>query len=229
MKKSLFPGLGWSALYLLLPAWLWISYRSLTLGVEWAEYLYPEGHFFETLGAGALLLAAAFCFAAFLLALRGRTPFLRQGLYAVMTMLFLLMAAVETGWAARLLPLPSGSEPGAVLEPENLLIKAALGFAVAAPIAWLALPSLRRAVRGSFPAALLGMAPFFLMNQAMSMFAVDQFKRWYRYREVRFPQALQEIKESNFEILCFFLALIAVFELGGYLRDRVTTTPQPQG
>lgn len=219
-RRTWLPWLAWAGLYLLLTGWFRVAYRSLTMGDEWAAYLYPEGHFFEILGAVSLCLAALFSFIALVRSLpRVRSvPALRRGLYLAMALGFLLAAGMEMGLGQHL-----------VLRLDGVFSRIILVLALGLPAAWLAFPALRQAVRGHFPAALLAVGPFFLLNQAFAMLAADQFKRWYRYKVVRFPQALQEIKESNFELLCAVLALIAVIELGFYLKRRLTAPPPPRG
>jgi hypothetical protein len=242
--------LAWLALYLPLAGWFLLAYRSLTFGVEWAAYLYPEDHLFENIGAVSLFLAAALSAIAFLRARRngGATlhPF-RSVLYAGMALVFLFVAGEEINWGQRIFHIPepaalapfspqnelnlhglSASESNPGPSVDNLFTAGLIVLAAGLPLAWLALPPLRRAAARILPAQLLGLAPLFLLNQGLAMYASDNFKRWYRYKIVRFPQAVQEIKESNFELLCLFLALIALWELGRRLRRSPIKTSPPQ-
>ncbi len=58
----------------------------------------------------------------------------------------------------------------------------------------------------------------------MAGWAQESYRPWYRYKIIRFPQALQEIKEANFELLCLCLAIIALIELTSRLRNRSVTS-----
>ncbi len=237
MKEKRTALLPWLAIYLILSAWLWYAYHSLTLGVEWAAWLYPEDHFFENLGAGSLLLAADLCFFAFFRAARAGLR-LRTGIYLILSVSFFIGAGQEFGWGQRLLDPPAAALPaagnlqpqpghppadgeaGLLLHPDNLLNLLLVALSALLPVAWLSLSGLRHAAHGRFPAALLGMGPLFVLNQALAMYAKENFKPWYRYKIVRFPQAIQEIKESNLEVLCAILAVVALWELGRHLRRR---------
>lgn len=232
-RSSLLP---WVGLYLALSAWFWHAYHSLTLGVEWAAWLYPEDHFFENLGAFSLFLASGLCLFAFIRGVRAGGALLRAGIYLILSVSFFIGAGQEIGWGQRWLPPagkslaapessqsgspPANGEAGPGLHPDNLLNLLLVSLSAGLPTAWLILPGLRSASRGRFPAALLGMGPLLVLNQALAMYARENFKPWYRYRIVRFPQAIQEIKESNLEVLCAILAIVAVWELGRYLKNR---------
>lgn len=239
-RFSILPWLAWTGLYLALAAWFWAAYRSLKLGVEWAAWLYPEDHFFETLGAASLFLAAVISFAACLRARRGQAPLARTGLYLIMALVFLFAAGQEIGWGQRILhPVqPEGiAQPNSGAQGANsphpfdhYLSLLLVALAVTLPVALLASPALRRFSAERFPLHVLGVGPLFILNQLLSMVARGQYRPWYRYKIVRLPQAIQEIKESNFEVLCAVLALIALWELGGYLkRRRVSIQTDPSG
>ncbi len=239
MPKNRLSLLLWSCLYLAVFGWFWLAYRSLTLGVEWAAWLYPEDHFFENLGAVSLFVAGGLCLYAFARGKGAGCVSLRNGIYLALAVLFLFGAGEEISWGQRLFPPqePSGQtfsdsqpafdlhdlpavETSRVLYLENIAILLLATLAAGLPLAWLALPGLRRALHGQFPAVLLGMGPLFLINQALVTYASDHYKPWYRYKILRFPQAVQAIKESNFEVLCAIMALIAVWELSQFLKRR---------
>ena len=108
-----------------------------------------------------------------------------------------------------------------------MLLLLALGI----PLALLISPAFRRAAEKILPLPLLGTAPLFLLNQLMSGWARDSYKPFYRYKIIRFPQALQEVKEANFELLCLCLAIIALIELTRRLKNRslISGTEPPAG
>ena len=106
---SLRSWLAWLGFTLLLGAWFVLAYYSLTLGVDWAAYLFPEDHFFENLGAVSLFLASLISLFVFWRAVRqgsGRVHPLRSALYLGMALLFFFVGGEEISWGQRIFHIP---------------------------------------------------------------------------------------------------------------------------
>jgi hypothetical protein len=95
---------------------------------------------------------------------------------------------------------------------------------VVIPFASLASKGFRGFAAQFTPVVYWGIGLLFLFNYLGAKLAKLIFVSAYHYQTMPFRQALQEIKESNYELLFVFLSLIVLWDLNTMIRERSQTT-----
>ena len=243
--------------YLVMVLYLILAYSTLGWGETWAATLYSEDHYFENVGAISFFAASAISLFVFMRALKLReiTGIARAKLfvYAALAMLYFFGAGEELSWGQRIFydqAAPGFAEENIqqelkiqnlVLFEENPFLNADfiytvfwVGFAVAIPFASLAWKRFRLFAETFTPIVHWGIGVLFLLNYLLAQLAKLIFLSAYNYQTIPFPQAVQEIKESSYELLFVFLSLLVLRELnflafpkfGLSGLNRVRTTDQ---
>lgn len=223
-------------IYVLLFIYLILGFLTLALGDAAAALLFDEDRYFENIGAISLFIASGLSLYTFYLAWKARvTAGVFWGKYLVylgLALLYFFGGGEEISWGQRIF----GIEEPAALAEENVqqelnihnlavfenstLLKADniftvfwFGFAVLIPLASLLFDWFRKLASTWVPIVHLGIGGLFLVNYFLAGLAKMIFAGSYSFEPVPFIQAVQEIKESNYEFLFIFLALFVLWDL----------------
>jgi hypothetical protein len=223
-------------LYIALFIYLLLGFVTLAFGDAAAAKLFDEDRYFENIGAISLFIASGLSFYTFYLAWKARnTAGIFWGKYLVylgLALLYFFGAAEEISWGQRIF----GIEQPAALAEENVqqelnihnlavfensrLLKADnifsifwFGFAVLVPLGSLLFDWFRKLASKWMPIVHLGIGALFLANYVLAGLSKIIFAGSYSFEPVPFIQAVQEIKESNYEFLFVFLALFVLWDL----------------
>lgn len=251
-KQSFHPAFyGMMVLYFIL------AYSTLGWGEKWAASLYPEDHYFENVGAISLFAAAAISLFVYMRALKTReiTRIHRSKLfvYSTLAILYFFGAGEELSWGQRIfhIQVSPGSaqqnprqelnihdlaivEKSPYLNADNIFTVFWMGFAVAIPFVSLIWKRFKRFAEMSTPIVSGGMGVLFLINHLLARVIGQIFVSLYHYQTIPFAQALQEVKESNYELLFVFLSLVVLWDLDFLILpkfdlswlDRIRATDQ---
>lgn len=224
------------ALYLALAIYIALTYLVLALGNTILAAAIPEDHYFEIVGASSLLVTSVLFFYGFRLVRRTLdrtwTSRAKQLVYLGLALVFFFGAAEEISWGQRILgfetPEPmsqvnrqeefnlhnlSAWEASELLDPDRMFDMFWFLFAVFIPVVALLLPSFRRFANKFIPIVFWGMGLLFLYNYLWAKLAKILFAAAYSFERVPFPQAVQEIKESNYAVIFILVGLYAIWDL----------------
>ena len=236
-----------------------LAYSTLGWGENWAATLYPEDHYFETVGAIAFLAASVISLFVYMRAVSKRyitrMHWIKLLVYSALALLYFFGAGEELSWGQRIF-LPRGLAQESIeqeLKIQNLAILEKnrvltgdliytvfwMGFAVAIPFASLIWKRFKLFAETFTPIVYWGIGVLFLLNYLLAQLGNLIFRSVYNYQTILFPQALQEIKESNYQLLFVFLSLLVLWDLNFHIFpksgspyglsgwSRVRTTDQP--
>jgi hypothetical protein len=232
-KNRLFSRPG---LYIVVLVYLILGFATLAFGDTIAAKLFDEDRYFENIGAISLFIASVLSFYTFYLAWKARaTTGIFWGKYLVylgLALLYFFGAAEEISWGQRIFGI---EQPGALAEvnvqqelnihnlavfENSKLLKADnifsifwFGFAVLVPVGSQLFDWFRRLASRWLPIVHLGIGSLFLVNYGLAGLSKKIFAKSYSFESVPFVQAVQEIKESNYELLFVFLALFVLWDL----------------
>ena len=223
-----------------------LGYMTLTLGNDWAARLYPEDHYFENMGAISLFVASAISLYLFFQALKARkvanTHWIKLGVYLGFALLYFFGAGEEISWGQRIFNFqepPQMAEENvqgefnihnlAIFENSELL-KADTIFTVfwmavgvLIPAASLVWKPFRQFAEKFIPIPYWGIGILFILNYIGAKAAKILFPSSYHFETIKFAQAVQEIKESNYELLFVFLSLMLLWDLNS--RNKIKAEP----
>jgi hypothetical protein len=231
-SKSLFKAGGYLAVVL----YIAIAYSVLAMGNHLLALAVPEDHYFEIVGALALLATSILFLYGFRLARRilDRTwmSLAKQLVYLGLAFLFFVGAGEEISWGQRLLGFETPEAVSQVNRQEefnlhNLTVWEASRFfdadrlfdlfwflfCVFTPVLSLVLPAFRRLAGQLIPIVHWGISLLFLFNYLSAKLAKLLFEAAYTFNRVPFAQAVQEVKESNYAILFVLVGLYAILDL----------------
>ena len=249
------------AFYVIMVLYFAFAYSTLGWGEDWAASLYPEDHYFETVGAISFLAASVISLFVYMRAVNKRyltsMHWVKLFVYWVLAMLYFFGAGEELSWGQRIF-LPRGLQQANIEEElkiqnlaivenntfltgDNIYTLFWMGFAVAIPFAGLAWKRFREVAEKFTPIVYWGIGVLFLLNYLFAQLVNRIYLSAYDYQTILFPQAVQEIKESNYQLLFVFLSLLVLWDLnfrvfpkskyGSPYRlpelNRVRTTDQP--
>lgn len=255
-KQSLHP-----AFYIILVLYFALTYSTLGWGQDWAASLYPEDHYFENVGAISFLAASVISLFVYMRAVNKRSVttihWVKLLVYGLLAMLYFFGAGEELSWGQRMF-LPPGLGQASIeeeLKIQNLAMVENntfltgdfiytvfwMGFAVAIPFLSLIWKRFKLFAETFAPIVHWGIGVLFLLNHLFAQLGNRIFLAAYDYQTMLFPQALQEVKESNYQLLFVLLSLLVLWDLNirvfpkpkyglGYDLsglNRVRTTDQP--
>lgn len=229
------------AFYAVLILYFVAGFLTLTLGSRVGSLMYSEDHYFENVGAVSLFVGSVLCFIAFFRAWRSRAAtgisWIKLLSYLGLALLFFFGAGEEISWGQRIFNIQT---PEAIeqqngqeeLNVHNLLIfeKSELFnadrifdvfwsvFAVAIPVFSLLITRFRNFVTRFLPLVHWALGGLFVVNYIFAKAAKFLFESAYTHPLIPFAQAVQEVKESNYELLFAFLALYLLTDLGKFER-----------
>jgi hypothetical protein len=230
-KQSFHP-----AFYVMMVLYLILAHSTLGWGEKWAAILYPEDHYFENVGAISLFVASAISLYVFMRALNmrdvTRIHWIKLLVYSALAMLYFFGAGEELSWGQRLFHIqaPSGLaqensqqelkiqnlaivEKNPFLNANNIYTVFWMGFAVAIPFVSLVWKRFKEFAEKFTPIVYWGIGVLFLLNYLLAKLGKLIFVSLYNYQTILFTQAVQEVKESNYELLFVFLSLLVLWDL----------------
>lgn len=224
------------AVYIAIAAYVALTYTVLGMGNNVIAAAIPEDHYFELIGASSLLVTSLLFLDGFRVARKTLdktwTSLAKQLVYLGLAGLFFFGAGEEISWGQRILGFQtpqtlsqvnrqeefnlhnlSAWEASKFLDADRLFDMFWFMFAVFTPGVALVVPSFRRFAGKFIPIVFWGMSLLFLYNYLWAKLAKILFGAAYTFERVPFPQAIQEIKESNYAIIFILVGLFAIWEL----------------
>lgn len=221
------------------------GYTTLGFGEKWGDFFYPEDRYFENVGAIALFIASVISFHIFLRALKTRKItkmyWAKQLAYLGFVLLYFFGAGEEISWGQRIFHI---QEPKAIagenvqdelnihnlavfenselLKADNIFSVYWLTFAVLIPAGSLAWKPFRRFAESIIPIVSWDIGLLFLINYAGAKLAEPIFASAYTFQLLPYVQAVQEIKESNYELMFIFLSLAILRDLNSQIAEKTT-------
>ena len=218
------------------------GFTTLSYGDQWAFTLYPEDHFFENLGALSLFIASIISFYVFVRAWLTRKE---TGIHWVKLLVYLGLAGLyffgggeEISWGQRIFHIQEPTElakenvqgelnihnlavfeKNPMLNADNLFTVFWISFAVLLPAVAFVWKRFKQFAEQLTPLVRWGIGFLFVINYLMAKVAKLVFVSYYTYKPLSFVQAVQEIKESNYEFLFIFLALFVLWDLNQLIGD----------
>lgn len=233
-------------LYIILISYFILGYLTLMVGDRWAGMLFPEDKYFENVGSISLFTASIISFYIFLRALRTRNitkiHWFKLLVLLGLAGLYFFGGGEEISWGQRIFHI---KEPAA-LEQENTqgelnihnlaifqnstLLKADnifsvfwLSFAILIPAISLLWGRFKQFAEKLVPVVYWGIGALFAVNYVFAQIAKPVFKLGYAYQLIPYAQAVQEVKESNYEFLFIFLSLYVLWDLNNSIREETLT------
>jgi hypothetical protein len=231
------------AFYIVLGLYCLLGFSTLGWGEKWATSLFPEDHYFENVGALALFVASAISFYVFVRALKTRATtrihWLKLLVYLGLGLLYFFGAGEEISWGQRIFHIQEPAElaeenvqhelnihdlaifeNNELLKADNIFTVFWLGFAVLIPFASLITQRFKQFAERFTPVVFWGIGLLFLFNYLGAKLGKLIYLSAYHYQTIPFRQAVQEIKESNYELLFVFLSLIVLWDLNALIREK---------
>ena len=223
-------------LYIALAVYIALAYSSLAMGNGLLAVVIPEDHYFELIGAFAFLVTSLLFFYGFRVARKtldkSWVSIMKQLVYLGLALLFFFGAGEEISWGQRILGFQtpetlsqvnrqeefnlhnlSAWEASAFLDPDRLFDIFWFLFAVLTPAVALFVPAFKSFAGKFIPIVFWGIGVLFLYNYLWAKLAKILFSNAYAFEGVRFAQAVQEVKESNYAIIFVLVGLYAVWDL----------------
>jgi hypothetical protein len=229
-------------LYISLSLYFIFGFTTLAFGNQVAAMMFDEDRYFENIGAISLFIASGLSFYAFYIALKAPKKagifWGKQLAYLGLALLYFFGGGEEISWGQRILGIEEPAnlaevnvqdeinvhnlavfENSALLKADNIFSVFWFGFAVLVPAGSLLFDWFRNLASKWMPIVHWGIGLLFLFNYAIAGLSKSIFRSTYTYDLVPFVQAVQEVKESNYELLFIFLSLFVLWDLIKTTRD----------
>jgi hypothetical protein len=243
------------AFYVIMTAYFLLGYTTLGWGEKWAATLFPEDHYFENVGAISLFVASGLSFYIFLRAWKNRRAahihWIKLLVYLGLALLYFFGGGEEISWGQRIFHIKEPAvmaadnsqgelnihnlkifEKSNLLKADNIFTVFWMAFAVVLPAASLLSGQFKRFAASLTPIVYWAIGLLFLFNYFFAKLAKSIYAGVYTYQMIPFAQAVQEVKESNYELLFVFLSLIVPWDLNRQLvnaRQAAESEPvQPE-
>ncbi|MBI5824900.1 MAG: hypothetical protein HZB18_12795 [Chloroflexi bacterium] len=230
--------------YIAILFYFFLGYTTLGYGEKWASMIFPEDHYFENVGAISLAVASVLSFYVFIRALKTRRATRMHGLklmvYLGLALLYFFGAGEEISWGQRIFNI---QEPASLqgenvqdelnihnlavfenskwLKADTIFTVFWMCFAVLLPWGALLWERFGKFAETLSPIVDWHIGILFLLNFFGARFVQPFFKSTYTYQSIPYLQAVQEVKESNYEFLFIFLSLIVLWELNQRIREAL--------
>lgn len=224
------------AVYVALAIYITLTYFVLTSGNNLIAAALPEDHYFEIVGASSLLATSLLFLYGFRLARktldRSWMSIVKQLVYLGLAAVFFFGAGEEISWGQRILGFQtpdsisqvnrqeefnlhnlSAWEASKFLDADRMFDLFWFMFAVFTPAIALAVPPFKKFASQFIPVVFWGISLLFLYNYLWAKLAKVFFSAAYTFDNLPFPQAIQEIKESNYAIIFILVGLYAIWDL----------------
>ena len=222
--------------YAIIVTYIILGYMTLGWGDQVATLMFDEDRYFENFGAFSLFVSSILFFYAFFLARKHRIGagifWGRLLTYLGLALLFFFGAGEEISWGQRIFGIAQPEilaeqnvqdelnihnlaffENSYLLKSDTIFTVFWFGFAIIIPLLSALSAGFRRFAEKWMPITYWGIGALFLFNYACAGISKIAFKSAYDFPDVPFVQALQEVKESNYELLFVFLAWFVLWEL----------------
>ncbi len=222
--------------YIALVLYFLLGFSTLAWGDQAAAWLFDEDRYFENIGALSLFIASLLCFYVFLQAWRTRAQSgisrLKLATYLGLAVLFFFGAGEEISWGQRIFHLPTPEplaqtnlqeelnihnlaifEASDLLKADTIFTVFWMIFNVLLPLVAVSWLSLKRRLETWTPIPHLSLGALFLINYGLAQIAKPLFASLYTFPTVPFAQAVQEVKESNYELLFILVAVYLLREV----------------
>lgn len=229
-------------LYIALSFYFVFGYMTLSFGDRAAALLFDEDHYFENIGAISLFIASALSLYTFYILRKAHKTnkifWGKQLVYFGLAVLYFFGAGEEISWGQRIFGINQPAslveknvqdelnihnlavfENSTLLKADNIFSVFWIGFAVLAPLGGLLFDWFKNYVSKWMPIVHWGIGMLFLGNYVLAGLAKIIFSSIYTSKLVPFVQALQEIKESNYEFLFIFLTLFVFWDFSEKTGD----------
>jgi len=231
------------AFYVVTALYFILGYTTLGYGAKWAATLFPEDHYFENVGALSLFVASGISFYIFVRALKNRTVTgmhrLKLLVYLGLALLYFFGAGEEISWGQRIFHIQEPAElakdnvqhelnihdlaifeNNEWLKSDNIFTIFWLAFAVLIPFGSSVWKQFREFAEKFTPIVYWGIGALFLFNYLIAKIAKPMYVHAYTFQTIRFGQAVQEIKESNYELMFVFLSLFVLWDLNHLIHEK---------
>jgi hypothetical protein len=231
------------AFYMVMALYFILGYTTLGYGEKWAATLFPEDHYFENLGALSLFVASGISFYIFVRALKNRAVtgihWLKLLVYLGLALLYFFGAGEEISWGQRIFHIQEPAELAKEnvqhelnihdlaifenhewLKSDNIFTAFWLAFAVLIPFGSVVWKRFREFAEKFTPIVYGGIGALFLFNYLVAKIAKPIYMHAYTFQTIRFGQAVQEIKESNYELMFVFLSFFVLWDLNHLIREK---------
>jgi hypothetical protein len=224
--------------YAVIVVYVFLGFATIGMGNQIASYLFSEDHYFENIGAISLFAASFMMFYAFFHALKSRTltkmSWIKQLAYLGLALLFLFGAGEEISWGQRIFNIETPPSLQEINEQDEITvhnieingqdIPFEFGFDVFWGLYIVLIPfvlffslPLRNFTEKFLPIVHWGLGGLFITNYLMAKVSFLLFSETYTFSGVPLIQAVQEVKESNYE---FFYALVCLYLLWDLFQIR---------
>ena len=222
--------------YVVVVIYFILGFCTLALGEKWGDKLFLEDAYFENMGALSLGIAAIISFYIFQQALKARTTanihWFKLLVYLGLAMLYFFGAGEEISWGQRIFNIPEPEnlpienvqeelnvhnlavfENSDNLKADNIFTVFWVGLAVLLPALSLASKPFKAFAEKFTPIVHWDIGLLFIFNYLAAQVAKPIFRSFYSYKTISFVQAVQEVKESNYEFLFIFLSIAVLWDL----------------
>jgi hypothetical protein len=229
--------------YVIMALYFILGYTTLGYGEKWAAILYPEDHYFENIGAISLFVASGISLYIFVRALKNRAKtgmhWLKLLVYLGLAFLYFFGAGEEISWGQRIFHIQEPAElakenvqhelnihdlaifeNNELLKSDNIFTVFWLGFAVLIPLGSFAWKRFGEFAEKFTPIVYWGIGALFLFNYMAAKIVKPIYAHAYTFQTIRFGQAVQEIKESNYELMFVFLSLFVLWDLNRLINEK---------
>jgi hypothetical protein len=226
--------------YIVLILYFILGYVTLGFGDRWADILFPEDHYFENVGAISLFIASIISFYIFLRALKTRavTKMLWFKLLVLLGLagLYFFGGGEEISWGQRIFNIKEPTvlgqentqdelnihnlaifENSKLLKADNIFSVFWFSFAILIPAASLLWRRFKQFAERFSPIIYWGIGLLFAVNYIFAKIAKPVYAAGYTYPLIPYLQAVQEVKESNYEFLFILLSLYVLWDLNNLI------------
>jgi hypothetical protein len=230
--------------YVAVVLYVFWGFATIGMGNQIASYLFSEDHYFENVGAISLFAASFMMFYAFFHAVKNRSltkmSWIKQLAYLGLAILFLFGAGEEISWGQRIFGIetPAGLQEinkqdeitvhNIVIDGQDIPFEFGFDvfwglYIVLIPLVLLFSVPLRNFASKFLPIVYWGLGSLFIINYLTAKVAFRLFSETYKFNGVPLIQAVQEVKESNYE---FFYALVCLYLLWDLFKFSDQTASQ---
>ena len=227
-------------LYISLSIYFMIGFATLSFGDRAAEMMFDEDRYFENVGAISLFIASLLSFCTFYISRKTHKRIFwgKQLVYLGLALLYFFGGGEEISWGQRIFGLEQPAslagenvqdelnihnlavfENSTLLKADNIFSVFWFGFAVLIPAGCLLFDWFRNLASKWIPIVHWGVGLLFLFNYTIAKLSKYIFNSTYTFDQVPFVQAVQEVKESNYEFMFIFLSLFVLWDLVKSTRD----------
>lgn len=222
------------AFFVTLCVYFVMGYLTLGMGNRMAGMLFDEDRYFENVGAISLFAASAISFYNFYLVRKTHKLtgifWGKQLVYLGLAVLYFFGGGEEISWGQRIFNIHQPEilkenvqgelnihnlaffENSYYLKSDDIFSIFWFGFAIVVPAASLMSSRIHNLASRWLPIIHWSVGALFLFNYLMAKLAKTFFEPIYKFSLVPFVQAVQEIKESNYELMFVFLSLYVLWD-----------------